>query len=113
MVPALASLNECIHYECEISSQCGLKSADVIIWTLFFSANKRKHDGSEDNGASINARFKNALHMAMACGDYEKLQQGVFENYLNIKFKDAKLQNVLGKYFPYTIVVQIFFLINC
>ena len=52
--------------------------------------------------------------MAMACGDYEKLQQGVFENYLNIKFKDAKLQNVLGKYFPYTIVVQIFFFfINC
>ena len=39
--------------------------------------------------------------MAMACGDYEKLQQGVFENYLNIKFKDAKMQNVLGKYFPY------------
>ena len=30
----------------------------------------------------------------MACGDYDKLQQGVFENYLNIKFKDSKLGNV-------------------
>ena len=31
----------------------------------------------------------------MANGDYEKLQQGIFENYLEIKFKDSRLQNVL------------------
>ena len=67
------------------------------------SSNKRKLDGKNNQGdqncAALNVRFKNSLNMAMACGDYEKLQQGVFENYLNIKFKDAKLQNVLGKYF--------------
>ena len=65
------------------------------------TSNKRRHDGknNEQNCAALDVRFKNSLHMAMACGDYEKLQQGVFENYLNIKFKDAKLQNVLGKYF--------------
>lgn len=31
----------------------------------------------------------------MANGDYEKLQQGIFENYLEIKFKDSRFQNVL------------------
>ena len=79
-------------------SQKGLFS----VWEDLFqlprqNSNKRKHGGNgnnDENCASINARFKNALYMAMACGDYEKLQQGVFENYLNIKFKDSKLHSV-------------------
>jgi hypothetical protein len=33
-------------------------------------------------------RFKNILRSVYQCGDYEKLQQGVFENYLEVKFKD-------------------------
>lgn len=56
---------------------------------------KRKSNNEDKGGsASLGSRFKNALHLAMACGDYDKLQQGVFENYLSIKFKDAKFQNV-------------------
>ena len=28
------------------------------------------------------------------CGEYEKVVQGVFENYVNMQFKDLKLENV-------------------
>jgi chromosome transmission fidelity protein 18 len=46
------------------------------------------------NAASPAARFRNILHAVHACGDYDRLQQGVFENYLNIKFKDSRMENV-------------------
>ena len=86
------SLVDRLHYTCLYSP-----------WIRFCSSNKRKHDGkNEENASAVNVRFKNSLHLAMACGDYEKLQQGVFENYLNIKFKDAKMQNVLGKDFIFS-----------
>lgn len=60
------------------------------------SSSKRKFDSSTptEKSTSPGARFKSALSSVMACGDYEKLQQGVFENYLNVKFKDTKLHNV-------------------
>jgi hypothetical protein len=32
-----------------------------------------------------------------ACGDYDRLQQGVFENYLSMKFKDSRMENVILK----------------
>ena len=32
--------------------------------------------------------------MLYACGEYDRLVQGVFENYLDIKFKDMHLENV-------------------
>jgi chromosome transmission fidelity protein 18 len=49
----------------------------------------------EENCAALDVRFKNILRSVMANGDYEKLQQGIFENYLEIKFKDSRLQNVV------------------
>lgn len=55
---------------------------------------KRKIDGREENIASPFSRFKNVLHTVQACGDYERLQQGVFENYLSMKFKDSRMENV-------------------
>ena len=89
-------------YKTNVGNKDSTKS-HFSVWEELFSiprssgSNKRKHDGkSEENCAALNVRFKNSLHMAQSCGDYEKLQQGVFENYLNIKFKDAKMQNVLG-----------------
>ena len=89
-------------YKTNVGNKDSTKS-HFSVWEELFQiprssgSNKRKHDGkSEENCAALNARFKNSLHMAQSCGDYEKLQQGVFENYLTIKFKDAKMQNVLG-----------------
>ena len=34
------------------------------------------------------------LRSVQSCGDYEKMMQGAYENYLSIKFKDVKMQNV-------------------
>lgn len=48
----------------------------------------------EESMSTEPARFRAALKSVMACGDYEKLIQGVFENYLEVKFKDVKMQNV-------------------
>ena len=89
-------------YKTNVGNKDSTKS-HFSVWEELFQiprssgSKKRKHDGkSEENCAALNVRFKNSLHMAQSCGDYEKLQQGVFENYLNIKFKDDKMQNVLG-----------------
>ena len=49
----------------------------------------------EENSAALDVRFRNVLRTVQSCGDYEKLQQGVFENYLNVKFKDTKFHNLL------------------
>ena len=67
------------------------------VWQDLFqlprASSKRKFD-QEKSAAATESRFQNSLRMVMACGDYEKLQQGVFENYLNAKFKDTRMQNV-------------------
>ena len=36
------------------------------------------------------------LKTAQSCGDYDKLVGGVFENYLDNKFKDSYLENVIS-----------------
>ncbi|XP_046631154.1 chromosome transmission fidelity protein 18 homolog [Daphnia pulicaria] len=46
------------------------------------------------NNASMPARFANILHAVHSCGEYDRLMQGVFENYPNIKFKDSYLNAV-------------------
>lgn len=48
----------------------------------------------EESLCSMPARFKTILNSVQGCGDYEKLIQGSFENYLSIKFTDVKMQNV-------------------
>ena len=39
-------------------------------------------------------RFNNIVSVIMSCGEYEKMAQGVFENYLNTKIKDSSLYTV-------------------
>jgi len=62
----------------------------------------------EENSAALDVRFRHILRTIMANGDYEKLQQGIFENYLEIKFKDSRFQNVLRgqEWFCFYDVVQ-------
>ncbi|XP_059092266.1 chromosome transmission fidelity protein 18 homolog isoform X2 [Tigriopus californicus] len=50
----------------------------------------------EESRASLPLRFSNMFHLASSCGDYDKLMQGVFENYLQVKFKDSQLENVIA-----------------
>ena len=39
-------------------------------------------------------RYRTVLSSVYAGGDYGRLMEGVFENYLDIKFKDMHLENV-------------------
>ena len=42
-------------------------------------------------------RFRTVLSSVYAGGDYGRLMEGVFENYLDVKFKDMHLENVSGR----------------
>ncbi len=76
-------------HQTSVGNKDAQKSHFAVWQDLFQLPAKRKSLKESDQ-----ARFQHSLHMAMACGDYEKLQQGVFENYLNVKFKDTKFENV-------------------
>ncbi|XP_038065359.1 chromosome transmission fidelity protein 18 homolog [Patiria miniata] len=45
-----------------------------------------------NNPTSTTARFYNVVQLAQGAGDYDKLMQGIFENYLEMKFKDPRLE---------------------
>ncbi|XP_066545083.1 chromosome transmission fidelity protein 18 homolog isoform X2 [Amia ocellicauda] len=46
-------------------------------------------------GGSVNAqRLQHILHLASSTGEYEKLTQGLYENFLSMKLKDPSLQGV-------------------
>ncbi|CAL4150868.1 unnamed protein product [Meganyctiphanes norvegica] len=44
--------------------------------------------------STLASRFKRILHTTQSCGEYDKLTQGWFENYLTIKFKHAFMEPV-------------------
>ncbi|KAJ8035506.1 Chromosome transmission fidelity protein 18-like [Holothuria leucospilota] len=54
----------------------------------------QKDRAIDANPASFSARFHRILSLAMTCGEYAKLMQGVFENYLEVKFKDPHLDSI-------------------
>ena len=74
------------------------------LWEELFqiprSSSKRKFVGSidisgnneefvqEESLSTLSARYTNILKSVQSCGDYEKMMQGAFENYLLVKFKD-------------------------
>lgn len=49
----------------------------------------------EESAAALPVRFKSILHTVMSCGEYDRLMQGTFENYLSVQFKDSQLENVI------------------
>ncbi|PIK50019.1 putative chromosome transmission fidelity protein 18-like, partial [Apostichopus japonicus] len=49
------------------------------------------------NPASQTSRFHRILSLAMTCGEYSKLTQGIYENYLDVKFKDPHLDSDIEK----------------
>ncbi|XP_033118482.1 chromosome transmission fidelity protein 18 homolog [Anneissia japonica] len=51
-------------------------------------------DNVDFNPASPSSRFNNMLQAVLSNGDYDKLLSGIFENYLEVKFKDSHLDAV-------------------
>lgn len=43
---------------------------------------------------SIFFRFKHILQIVEQCGELDRIIEGLFENYLNINFKDSKMDLV-------------------
>jgi hypothetical protein len=39
-------------------------------------------------------RMCGVLHTVQSCGDYDRLVQGVYENFLNMSFRDSRLEAV-------------------
>ena len=61
--------------------------------------NKRKfttvNASGDEKGTNVTkSQFSQILRSVQACGDYGKLQEGVFENYLDVKFKDSRFFSV-------------------
>nr|XP_022313340.1 chromosome transmission fidelity protein 18 homolog [Crassostrea virginica] len=52
-------------------------------------------DWKKNDNLSLESRFKNVLHSAHCTGEYTKLIQGMFENYLECKFKDPKMEGLV------------------
>ncbi|XP_071510650.1 chromosome transmission fidelity protein 18 homolog [Diadema antillarum] len=50
--------------------------------------------GLDGDMTSPTARFHHMLHVIQASGEHEKLMQGVFENYLDVKFKDPHMDAI-------------------
>lgn len=42
-------------------------------------------------------RMHSVLQTVQCCGDYDRLMQGVYENFLNMSFRDSRLEAVRHK----------------
>ncbi|XP_063961943.1 chromosome transmission fidelity protein 18 homolog [Lytechinus pictus] len=64
--------------------------------------------GLDSDMTSLTARFHHMLHVIQACGEHEKLMQGVFENYLEVKFKDPHMDaiNMASDWLTFSDIVQ-------
>lgn len=78
------------------SSSVGLKDSGTTlqsVWNDLFipvSAKARRKTAGIDNGKFVNR----LVHAVSSCGDHDRLVQGLFEHYPNLKPLDASLQNV-------------------
>ncbi|KAJ7390212.1 hypothetical protein OS493_026722 [Desmophyllum pertusum] len=52
--------------------------------------------GEQRAMTSLSNRFHTVLHSAMSSGQYEKVAQGLFENYLQVKIKDPSFEVVVS-----------------
>jgi len=54
-----------------------------------------KNVGVKQASNTIGGRYQSILSLVQSCGEYDRLIQGVFENYLNIKFKDSGMSGLV------------------
>ncbi|XP_033750100.1 chromosome transmission fidelity protein 18 homolog [Pecten maximus] len=60
----------------------------------FLSINDLRNEEWKINNTSPTARFHNVLQATYSSGEYEKVIQGLFENYLECKYKDPKMEGL-------------------
>ncbi|XP_060063519.1 chromosome transmission fidelity protein 18 homolog [Ylistrum balloti] len=60
----------------------------------FLSINDLRNEEWKINNTSPTARFHNVLQATHSSGEYEKVIQGLFENYLECKYKDPKMEGL-------------------
>lgn len=53
-----------------------------------------KTDSESSMERARSARFKSVLELVASAGDYDRLTQGVFENFLDMKMKDSHMQSI-------------------
>ncbi|CAG0920261.1 unnamed protein product [Notodromas monacha] len=83
------------------------KSLFSIWQDIFHTPRPKKHlpgsekpDGGSESVAdtkmdtSMKSRFQNVLWAVQSFGDYEKVAQGVYENFLSVPFKDGNMRSV-------------------
>lgn len=64
---------------------------------LLSTFNEHTGSGTEHRAMSaMSNRFHTVLHSASSSGQYEKVAQGLFENYLQVKFKDPSFDVVVS-----------------
>ncbi|KAF4519015.1 hypothetical protein B566_EDAN009778 [Ephemera danica] len=70
------------------------------VWQEIFQIIRHKHIGGSASGKpdggilSLTSRMGRILRTVQSYGDYDRLSQGVFENYLHMKMRDTRFQSV-------------------
>ena len=70
------------------------KSAFKVLDDIFVIPRGDNETQSKQKLSTVGERYKKILATIQSCGEYERVVQGVFENYVNMKFKDLRLENV-------------------
>lgn len=71
------------------------------VWQGIFQIQQSKHvslnmnstEGTHRNDMSLGSRMEKILQVINAFGDYERVAQGVFENYINMNIRDTSLKS--------------------
>ena len=71
------------------------KSSLKVLDEIFFIPRGANENESKQTVSSPAQRFRIILRSVQSCGEYDRVVAGVFENYINMKFKDNAMENVV------------------